>query len=52
MHASVMEFLNRKNDLFDMQYGFRSGGSCDQALLSTQSQNLIHETLSKKSCYS
>ena len=46
MHNRVMEFLNKNNLLFEMQYGFRPGRSCEHALLNAQNQ--ILDSLSKK----
>ena len=46
MHNRVLDFLNENNLLFEMQYGFRPGRSCEHALL--QAQNHIIDTLNKK----
>ena len=46
MHARVLEFLDKNETLFEMQYGFRPGRSCEHALLNAQ--NFILDTLSKK----
>ena len=36
MYNRLISFLESNNSLFDMQYGFRSGRSCEQALLNAQ----------------
>ena len=46
MHNRVTEFLDKNNSLYDMQYGFRPGRSCEHALLNAQ--NFILNSLSKK----
>ena len=46
MHQRIIEFLDKNNILFDMQYGFRPGRSCEQALLNAQ--NSILNSLSKR----
>ena len=45
MHSRVLEFLEKNNCLFDDQYGFRPGRSCEHALLSAQ--NTILHSLNK-----
>ena len=45
MHARISNFLECNNSLFEMQYGFRKGRSCEHALLAAQ--NVILNTLSK-----
>lgn len=46
MHNRVLEFLDSNGSLFEMQYGFRPGRSCEHALLNAQ--NLLLSTMSKK----
>ena len=46
MHGGVIEFLDKNNSLYDMQYGFTPGRSCEHALLNDQ--NSILNSLSKK----
>ena len=46
MHSRVIEFLDKNDLLYEMQYGFRPGRSCEHALLNAQ--NLILNSLSKK----
>ena len=46
MHMRIYEFLESNNSLYDMQYGFRKGRSCEHALLSAQ--NIILDSLNKK----
>ena len=46
MHSRLLNFLDFDNSLFDMQYGFRPGRSCEHALL--QAQNSILNALSNK----
>ena len=46
MHRRIVDFMDTNNSLFDMQYGFRSGRSCEHALLKAQS--LLLDSLSKK----
>ena len=46
MHSRIVNFLDSNNSLYDMQYGFRSGRSCEQALL--KAQHILLESLSKK----
>ena len=41
MHSRVLEFLDKNDLLFENQFGFRPGRSCEQALLSAQN-SLIH----------
>ena len=45
MHSRLLEFLEKNNCLFDDQYGFRPGRSCEHALLSAQ--NTILHSLNK-----
>ena len=46
MHARVLEFLDKNDSLFENQYGFRPGRSCEHALLNAQ--NSILHSLNKK----
>ena len=46
MHARVLEFLDKNDSLFENQYGFRPGRSCEHALLNAQN-SLLH-SLNKK----
>ena len=46
MHSRIINFLHSNNSLYDMQYGFRSGRSCEHALL--KAQHILLESLSKK----
>ena len=46
MHTRITNFLECNNALFEMQYGFRKGRSCEHALLAAQ--NIILNTLNKK----
>ena len=46
MHCRLLKFLESNNSLFEMQYGFRPGRSCEHALLNAQ--NLLLESLSKR----
>ena len=45
MHLKLTNFLDRNNSLFEMQYGFRSGRSCEHVLLNAQ--NSLLESLSR-----
>ena len=45
MHKRVLKFLDENNSLFENQYGFRPGRSCEHALLNAQS-TILH-SLSK-----
>ena len=45
MHKRVLEFLDKNNSLFENQYGFRPGRSCEHALLNAQ--NSILQSLGK-----
>ena len=45
VHSRVLEFLDKHNSLFENQYGFRPGRSCEHALLNAQS-TILH-SLSK-----
>ena len=46
MHIRITGFMEANNAMFDMQYGFRKGRSCEHALL--KAQNTILESLNKK----
>ena len=46
MHHRLDSFLSKNNILYENQYGFRRGRSCEQALLSAQ--NSILDNLNKK----
>ena len=46
MHSRIINFLDSNNSLYDMQYGFRSGRSCEHALL--KAQHILLESLSNK----
>ena len=37
MHKRIVEFMEKNNSFYEMQYGFRSGRSCEHALLNAQS---------------
>ena len=36
MHCRLLKFLESNNSLFEMQYGFRPGRSCEHVLLNAQ----------------
>ena len=46
MHCRILKFLDSNNSLYEMQYGFRPGRSCEHALLNAQ--NILLESLSKR----
>ena len=46
MQARLVKHLKTRNILYDSQYGFRAGHSCEHALL--EAQNKIHRALEKK----
>ncbi len=46
MHNRVYDFLDSNGSLFEMQYGFRPGRSCEHALLNAKS--VILNSISKK----
>ena len=37
MHNRIVDFMEKNNSFYEMQYGFRSGRSCEHALLKAQS---------------
>ena len=41
MHTRVLEFLDKNGSLFESQYGFRPGMSCEHALLNAQN-SILH----------
>ena len=45
MHNRIVNFMEANNSLHEMQYGFRSGRSCEHALLKAQS--LLLDSLNK-----
>ncbi len=45
MHTRILDFLDSNGSLFESQYGFRPGRSCEHALLNAQ--NIILNSLSK-----
>ena len=45
MHNRIVSFMETNNSLYEMQYGFRAGRSCEHALLKAQS--LLLESLNK-----
>ena len=47
VHSRLVDFLEKNNSLHDRQYGFRSGRSCEHALL--DAQNTLLDSLNKKS---
>ena len=47
MHTRVLEFLDSNNSLFESQYGFRPGMSCEHALLNAQNK-ILHSLGNKK----
>ena len=46
MYQRIITYLNKNNLLYNRQYGFRSGRSCEHALIDAQS--LITKNLDKK----
>ena len=46
MHNRVVEFMENNKSFHDMQYGFRTGRSCEHALLTAQ--NCILSSLNKQ----
>ena len=47
MHTRVLEFLDSNNSLFESQYGFRPGMSCEHALLNAQNK-ILHSLNNEK----
>ena len=45
MHKRIVNFMEANNSLYEMQYGFRSGRSCEHAVLKAQS--LLLDSLNK-----
>ena len=45
MHRRIADFLDANNTLYEGQYGFRAGRSCEHALLNAQ--NTLSRSLSK-----
>jgi hypothetical protein len=45
MHKRLVKFMNDNDSLYEMQYGFRSGRSCEHALLTAQ--NCLLNNLNK-----
>ena len=45
MHTRIADFLELNGSLHDMQYGFRQGRSCEQALL--KAQNILLDSLNR-----
>ena len=43
MHKRLVEFLEQNSTLYENQYGFRSGRSCEHALLNAQ--NILNNSL-------
>ena len=41
MHKRVLDFLDKNNSIFENQYGFRPGRSCEHALLNAQN-TILH----------
>ena len=46
MHTRILNFLEKNNSLYEDQYGFRPGRSCEHALLNAQ--NSLLESLNKR----
>ena len=46
MHARIAEFLNKNESIYERQYGFRAGRSCEHALL--DAQNTLLDSLNRK----
>ena len=46
MHARIVEFLEKNDSIYERQYGFRAGRSCEHALL--DAQNTLLNSLNKK----
>ena len=45
MHIRIIDFLESNGSLHDMQYGFRQGRSCEQALL--KAKNILLDSLNR-----
>ena len=45
MHKRLVEYMQSNNSFYEMQYGFRSGRSCEHALLTAQ--NILLNNLNK-----
>jgi hypothetical protein len=46
MHARIVDFLEKNSSIYERQYGFRAGGSCEHALL--DAQNTLLNSLNRK----
>ena len=46
MHKRLLSFFELNNSLYESQHGFRSGRSCEHALLTAQ--NILLESLNKR----
>ena len=46
MHVRILKFLESNNSIYENQYGFRPGRSCEHALLNAQ--NSILDSLNKR----
>ena len=46
MHARIVDFLEKNSSIYERQYGFRAGRSCEHALL--DAQNTLLNSLNRK----
>ena len=46
MHSRIVDFMETNDSFYSMQYGFRSGRSCEHALLNAQ--NILLDSLNRK----